>query len=357
MIPLFKMYNDKQDAKAVLDIVKRGSFWACGPEIEELENKTAKYIGTKYAVACNSGTSALHACMILLNIGPGDEVIVPSFTFIATANCVLMTGAKPVFADIEKDSFGLDPQDVLNKITDKTKAIIAVHYGGTPCKIKELRKIADDYGLFLIEDACEAFGATIGKKKVGTFGHLGVFSLCQNKIITTGEGGFIVFNIREWNEPLKLIRSHGKQGNDFVCLGYNWRMPTILASLGLSQLKKVDFLINKRRENAFYLAEKLSTNVSDYKNTRNVFQLFSIVLDPEYNRDFFVKELAKSGIQSGIYFNPIHKTSFYKSLGYKDELPVTESVSKQILTLPNYPDLNRKEMDFICEKIWKIIST
>jgi dTDP-4-amino-4,6-dideoxygalactose transaminase len=210
-IPLFKIYCDQKDIESVTEIIKRGNYWATGPEIKKFEERIAEYVGIRYAVTFNSGTSALHAEMIAHGIKKDDEVIVPSFTFIATANTPLFAGAKPVFADIEQNNLGLDPGDIINKITSKTKAIIPIHYGGMPCKIKEISEIAEDHGLILIEDAAEAFGAKVNGKMVGTFGESTMLSFCQNKIITTGEGGCIVTDSKKIYAKLKLIRSHGRQ--------------------------------------------------------------------------------------------------------------------------------------------------
>ena len=209
-IPLFKIYWDEDDVEAVTESIRAGMNWATGPNVAKFEESIASYVGTEYAVTFNSGTSAMHAALLSHGIKEGDEVIVPSFTFIATANVPLFVGAKPVFADIEEDTFGLDPEDVKEKITEKTKAIIPIHYGGCPCKIRELKEIAQDHDLILIEDAAESFGAKVKDEKVGTFGDSAMLSFCQNKIITTGEGGVIVTNSEEIYEKLKLIRSHGR---------------------------------------------------------------------------------------------------------------------------------------------------
>jgi perosamine synthetase len=341
VILLSKISWDNKDIEAISKVIKRGEDWTVGREADEFENKLAKYVGTKYAVVCNSGTSSLHAILLTLGIGPGDEVIVPSFSYIATANCVLMVGAKPVFADIEEETYGLDPEDVLKKITPKTKAIIPVHVGGQPCKIQELKEIADDYSLFLIEDACEALGAKVGNKMVGTFGEIGVYSFCQNKIITTGDGGAIVTDNKEIYRILKRIVNHGKE-KDFVDLGYNWRLPNILAALGISQLNKIDENIKKRKE----LAERYDFAFKNYSNKQEVYQLYTRNFGDK--RNAIQNKLTKLGIGNKVYFDPIHLTPFYRSIGYGDiKLPVTEKISKQVLSLPIFPSLTNKEQDKI----------
>jgi perosamine synthetase len=210
-IPLFKSYWEKDDVEAVKKVIQRGTYWSNGPEIKELEKQLAQYTNRKYATTFNSGTSALHSLLLAYNIKKGDEVIVPSFTFIATANTVVLTGAKPIFAEIEEQSYGLDTQDVAENITKKTKAIIPIHYGGAPCKeIKALKELAEDHKLILIEDAAESLGSKINNTMVGDFGHAAMFSFCQNKIITAGEGGIIVTNYKDINHKLQLLRSHGR---------------------------------------------------------------------------------------------------------------------------------------------------
>jgi perosamine synthetase len=237
-IPLFKSYWEDDDIGSITDVIRRGTYWATGPEVEKFEHDIRNFIGTKYALSFNSGTSALHAALLAHEITSGD-VIVPSFTFIATANAVVLAGAKPVFAEIEAESYGLDLEDVKQKITKKTKAIIPVHYGGGACKeIQALREIATDNNLLLIEDAAESIGSKFFSKMVGTFGNSAMFSFCQNKVITSGEGGAIVTDSRDVHEKLKLIRSHGRLENqndyftttnefDYVQVGYNFRMSSI----------------------------------------------------------------------------------------------------------------------------------
>lgn len=365
-IPLFKIYWNKEDVRAVSSAIKRGMFWAIGPHVKEFEEGISKYIGAKYSTVFNSGTSALHAALIAHGIGSGDEVIIPSFTFIATANAPLFVGAKPVFADIEDKTCELDPEDVKEKITQKTKAIIPIHYGGLPSLIRELREIAKDKGLILIEDAAEAFGAMVNREKVGTFGDSAVLSFCANKIITTGEGGAMVTDSTVIYEKLKLIRSHGRLESadyftspkymDYVDLGYNFRMSNIAAALGISQLKNVDKIIKMRRKNAEYLTRKLSpvdevVLPSAPKGYFHVYQMYTIRLK-QGSRDALSRHLARKGIMTKVFFSPVHLTHFYrKKLGYKVRLPATERISKQVLTLPMYPSLTRREMDFIARGI------
>lgn len=366
-IPLFKVYWDNDDIKNVTDVIKSGFNWANGPEISNFEENISKYIGTKYAITFNSGTSALHSLLLAYDIKQGDEIIVPSFTFISTANTPLFLNAKPVFADIEEKTWGLDPEDVNEKITLKTKAIIPIHYGGCPCLIEELKEIAEDHNIPLFEDAAESFGAKVKGKNVGTFGEASMMSFCQNKVITTGEGGAIVTNSEELYNRLKLIRSHGRletqdyfmssENMDYVTLGYNFRMSTMTAALGLSQMKKVDQIIEMRRNRAVDMNKKLAEIDGVYvpevpDNYYHVHQLYSIKV-AENIRDNLIKYLSEKGISSKIYFSPAHLTNFYRdNFEYKEGyLPVTEKVSKQILSLPFYPTLKESEIDYITKEI------
>jgi len=371
-IPLFKMYWDTQDINAVTKVIKRGSYWTMGPEVQLLENAIAGFLGKKHSVSFNSGTSALHAALLAHGIKQGDQVIVPSFTFIATANVVVLTGATPVFADIEEQSYGLDPEDVKEKITNKTKAIVPVHYGGGPCKnIKALRDIAEDHHLILIEDAAESLGAKIHNRYVGLFGDSAMFSFCQNKVITAGEGGMIVTDSGAVAEKLRLIRSHGRveskegyfattQELDYIQTGYNYRLPSLNAALILSQYKKFKKIVSIRREKAAFYTKKLSSIPSlrtpaESKGEYHVYQMYTIELPDRETRDHIQQQLTKAQVMTKIYFEPIHLKTFYtKEFNYKkNDLPVTEKMAEKVLTLPLYPSLTKKEMEYIISAIEK----
>ena len=364
-IPLYKIYWDKEDVTSATEAITRGMNWAIGPNVTQFEQKLSEYLGTEYCLTFNSGTSALHAALLAHGIGQGDEVIVPSFTFIATANAPLFVRANPVFADIEEKTFGLDPEDVKRRISEKTKAIIPLHYAGCPCLIDELGKIAQDYDLILIEDAAEALGARINGKKVGSIGDTAILSFCQNKLITTGEGGAVVTNHKEIYEKLKLVRSHGRletadyfsssEYMDYVTLGYNFRMSNITAALGVAQLNKIEKIIGMRREKAHFMSRKLSRieGIAPPKPPEgfyHVYQMYTIRVKNGL-RDNLMEHLTRRGIMTKVYFSPVHQTHFYKNeLKYDCELPVTESVSRQVLTLPMHPLLTEEEMDFIAKE-------
>ena len=364
-VPLFRIYWDSSDIKEVAKVIKSGSYWCVGKQIEELEKKIAEYLGVKYCVLFNSGGSALHAVLLAHKIN-GGEVIVPSFTFIATAFAPLYVNARPVFADIEESTLGLDPDDVSKKITKKTKVILPIHYGGIPCKINELREIAQSNNVILIEDAAEAFGAKLGKKFVGTFGDSAIFSFCQNKIFTTSEGGCVVTNSKRVYRRLKLIVSYGRvvKGDyfysgdkvDYKIVGYNWRMSTILAALGISQLEKVDKLIKKRRNiaeryNSAFKKIKMIKVLEEPRNAFAVYQLYTIRV-PRKLRNPLIKFLKEKGIGSKVYFEPVHRYSVFKKIGFsKIKLPVTEKVSREVISLPIYPSMKKEETTYVIDAV------
>ena len=365
-IPLYKIFTDREDNRAVNKVLQRGMDWAIGHEIAEFEKKIANYIGTKYCVAFNSGTSAGHAALLAININSG-EVIVPSFTFISTANWPLMVNAKPKFVDIEEENFGLNPERVKSEITKNTKAIIPIHYGGLPCKIIEINRIARNKKIPLIEDCAEALGTKIKGVSVGTFGQMSIFSFAPNKILTTGEGGAICTDSRKIFEKLQLIRSHGRlinenyfktsQSPNYISIGYNWRMSSMTAALGLSQFDKLDRIIQLRRRHArFYVSKLKKINEiklpDEPKDHLHVYQLFTIQLKNNLIRHKLQKFLASKGIMTKVFFEPIHLSKFYKKSGFgKKSLSNTEKISRTVLSLPIFPGLKSEEITHICDSI------
>jgi perosamine synthetase len=367
-IPLYKIYTDDEDLNLITKIVKRGTFWAMGPEIEEFEKTIKDYVGSDYCLCLNSGTSALHAVLLAYGIGQDDEVIVPSWSFISTANSVIFVRGKPVFVDIEGENFGIDPNLVSEKITSKTKAIIPMDYGGLSCKINELMELAKSKNQILIEDAAEALGSKVKGKKVGSIADSSIFSFCGNKVLTTGEGGAVVTNSKEIFEKLKLIRSHGRvdtknyfdntDAAQYLGIGYNWRMSTITAALGLTQISKLDKIIKMRQENAKYISSHISKfpeiqipNVPDGYD--HIYQMYTIRLPDKITRDNLQNHLLSKKIFCKVYFDPIHLTTFYrKEFGTsKGMLPVTERLSEQVLTLPIYPNMTNEEKSYLVESI------
>jgi perosamine synthetase len=366
-IPLYKIYSDDEDVNLITKVVRRGTRWAIGPEIDEFEKIIANYVGCDYCVALNSGTSALHATLLAYGLHD-NEVIVPSFTFISTANSVLFVNAKPIFADIEQTTYGLDPIDVNRKITSSTKAIMPVDYGGLSCQISEIKQLAIEHNLVIIEDAAEALGSSIKGRKVGSISDSAIFSFCANKVITTGEGGATVTNSKEIYEKIKLIRSHGRFDKtnyfnnpldaDYVDLGYNWRMSSISAALGISQMNKLDKIIKMRQENANYISSRISKHrqiqaPNPPAGYEHIYQLYTIRLSDKKTRDELHQHLLKKRIFSKVYFSPIHLTSFYmKRYGTRrGMLPVTEKVADEVLSLPLYPNMTLEEKEYLISSI------
>ncbi len=364
-IPLYKIFTDDEDIKLITKVIQRGNNWALGPEIEEFEDALKNYVGVDYCVTLNSGTSALHSALIANNIGCNDEVIVPSFSFISTANSVLFVGGKPVFADIEENTFSLSTSSIISKKTQQTKAIIPMDYGGLSCNISEINQIAKENNLTLIEDAAESLGSTINGKKVGSQSDCAIFSFCGNKVLTTGEGGAVVTNSKKLYEKIKLIRSHGRVDlssnyfdnenvSQYTSLGYNWRMSSMTAALGISQLNKLDKLINMRQK----VAKKLSIGLSNFPDIsflnppngyENIYQLYTIRLSTNELRNKLHDFLTKKQIFSKVYFSPIHMTDFYKNKFPSESLPITELISNQILTIPLYPNMTHEEITYVLE--------
>jgi perosamine synthetase len=355
MIPIAKPLIGEEEINTVDKILKSGML-AHGNEVEEFEKEFTKYIGTKYATATSSGTSALDIALKSLNIMEGDEIITTPFTFIATANSILYQNAKPIFADIDEKTFNLNPDDVLEKITNKTKAIIVVHLYGHPVDIEAFKEIAEDHNLYLIEDACQAHGAEYKNQKVGSFGDVAVFSFYPTKNMTTGEGGMIMTNNKEIKRKAEILRNHG-QTKKYLHeeLGHNMRMTNIAAAIGKVQLKKLDEFNNKRVSNA----EKLTNIIKNIngltppyvgKVIKHVFHQYVIKVDNfGMSRDELKQYLENKGIGAAVHYPiPIHHQPLYQKLGYsKNICPISVEVAKKVLSLPVHPALSEKELIYI----------
>jgi len=358
MIPIAKPLIGQEEIDGVISVLKSGTI-AEGPKVKEFEEEFAKYVGADYAVAVNSGTAALHVALLAKGVGEGDEVITTPFTFIATANSILYTGAKPVFADVEPDTFNIDPEEVKNKITNRTKAIIPVDLYGHPAEMKAIMELAEDYNLSVIEDACQAHGAEYHGKKAGSF-DIGCFSFYPTKNMTTGEGGIITSNDARLVEKARMIRSHGSKVRYYhEMLGFNLRMTDIGAAIGLAQLKKIDDHNEKRIKNATYLNDKLSgvngiITPASKQGCKHVYHQYTIRVTKEFgmSRDDFVKKLNEEGIGTGIYYPiPIHKQPFYQSLGYNGKYAVSEKLSKEVVSLPIHPSITLRDLEYISNTI------
>ena len=358
MIPIAKPFMDEEEIKAVAKAIRSGTI-AQGPKVRELEEKFAKLCSTKYAVAVNSGTAALHASLNAAGIQQGDEVITTPFTFIATANTILMQSAKPVFVDIEENTFNIDPKKIEEKITEKTKAIVAVDLYGHLCDYDKLSKIAEKNNLTIIEDACQSVNASYKDKKAGSFGNIASFSFYATKNITCGEGGMITTNSKDFAENVRLFRQHGRSSMseyEYIKLGYNYRMTDICAAILLEQLKKIDFMTKKRIENANCLIDGLKEIKgikvpSIKKDNKHVFHQFTIGVEDDFklSRDELMHYLKEKGINTAVYYpKPLHLCEHFKNMGYKErDYPIAEKISKQVLSLPVHPHLTEEQINTI----------
>jgi perosamine synthetase len=364
-IPMSAPDLDESDIQAVLEVLRSGRL-ALGPKAREFEELMANYIGVKYAVAVNSGTSALHILVRALGIGSGEEVLVPSFTFSASVNAILYERATPVFVDIEPETYNLDPDDLEGKITKRTKAIMAVDVFGHPAEWDRILEIADKYNLKIIDDSCEALGAEYKGKKVGQFGDCACFAFYPNKQMTTGEGGIIVTNNPSIAKLARSLRNQGREemGSwlEHERLGYNYRMDEMSAALGVSQLKKLEIFLEKRERVARMYTEKLKDlswvrppAVKSY--VRMSWFVYVITLEKGLDRDIVIRELEKEGIPARGYFSPIHLQPYIrKEFGYKGgELPITEDISKRTLALPFHNNLKGEEVEEVVETLKRVI--
>lgn len=361
MIPLVRLIIGKEEVREVVKVLKSGQL-VQGPLVQKLEKNFSKLCGTKYAIATNSGTSALHTALHVLGIGPGDEVITTPFTFVATANSVLMTGAKPIFVDIEKHTFNINPKLIERKITKKTKAILAVDLFGQSADYNEINKIAKKHGLFVVEDAAQSIGAIYSSKMTGSLADIACFSLYATKNIISGEGGMITTNNKNLDRKSRLFRSHGqdeKNRYNYLDLGYNYRMTDISAAIALEQLKRINILTKRRQE----IAKIYDENLSGIKglitpkiriSTTSVYHQYTIRITKDFgmSRDEFVKYLEKKGIQTNIYYpTPLYRFKHLAFYNNPKSFPVSERVEKEVLSIPVHPQLTDKEIYYIIDTI------
>jgi len=368
-IPLSKPDITEKERKAVLGVLKT-SHLSLGKNCLEFEKVTAKLAGVKYATAVNSGTSGLHLIIKALGIGEGDEVITTPFSFIASSNCILFEKAKPVFVDIDKNTLNINVNKIEEKITKKTKAILAVDIFSQPADWNELKKIAKKYNLYLIEDSAEALGSEYKNKKCGSFGDAAIFAFYPNKQITTGEGGMVLTNNKKIYDLCKSMANQGrrvKNGKwlEHVILGYDYRLDEMSCALGIVQIKRIKEILKKRARVAELYNKKLKEIEGleiPYVKPDNKLSWFVYVIKLSNNfagkkRDIIIKEMAKNGIQCSNYFQTIHLQPFYKKeFGYeKGDFPVSENASDRALALPFFNDLTEKEIDFVVKKLKDIL--
>jgi perosamine synthetase len=360
-IPIARPSIGQDEISAVTAVLESGML-AAGDRVHEFEQKFADYCGTKNAVAVNNGTAALHAALLAADVGPGDEVIVPSFSFFATASAVTMCGAKPVFTDVDENMFNINPAQIGEKVSSKTKAVIGVHLFGQPFDIAAVREICEKRNLVLIEDAAQAHGAVYNGGKVGSFGQLGCFSFYATKNMTTGEGGMVTTGDKACAERLRLIISHGQSGKYLhTRLGYNYRMTDIAAALGITQLKKLDQFNICRIKNAEYFNAHLSVKglITPFiaPGVQHVFHQYVIRLTDEFpvSREDFIRYLTAKGIGSAIHYpTPLHRQPLYVQDNGPDTCPVSTRLAASVISLPVHPLLDAKDLTYICETINRV---
>lgn len=371
MIPYGRQTIEEDDVQAVVDVL-RSDYLTTGPKIAEFEKMVADYVGAKYAVAISNGTSALHAACFAARIQAGDEVITTPLTFAASSNCVLYCGGTPVFADVDPKTYNIDPEDIRRKITDKTKAIIAVHLAGQPCDMDEIHKIAKEHDLLVIEDGAHALGSVYKGKKVGTLSDMTTFSFHPVKPITTGEGGMIVTDNEEFYQKMMLFRSHGitrdenlmtrNDGSWFyqqLDLGYNYRITDIQCALGCSQMKKLDRFLARRKEivarynEAFADCENIITPYQ-LPETESGWHLYIVQVKNCDRREVF-EALREQGIAVNVHYIPVYMHPYYQEHGYKDvHCKNAEEVYSHIISLPLYPTLTSEQQNFVIGRVREI---
>lgn len=375
-IPYGKQYIDDEDIEAVREVLQ-SPYLTTGPKVKEFEKKLCELTGTKYAVAISNGTSALHAACYVAGISNGDEVITTPITFAASANCILYCGGVPVFADIDPDTWNIDPQDIERMITEKTKAVIAVDFTGQAVKLEEIKEICKKHNLILIEDAAHSIGTKYKGTPIGGIADLTTFSFHPVKTITCGEGGAILTNNEEYYNKLLLFRSHGitrdtnlmSQSsfdgyNEQIELGYNYRMTDFQAALGISQLKKLDDF-SKRRAG---IVEKYNTafenipeiiiqkEIEESETTRHLYIIRIKTDSLTVDRNTIYDALIKENIGLQVHYIPVYYHPYYKSMGYKKGLcPIAEKLYEEIITIPLFYSLTDEDVDSVIDAVVKII--
>ncbi|MCW3998140.1 MAG: DegT/DnrJ/EryC1/StrS family aminotransferase [Candidatus Bathyarchaeota archaeon] len=357
----------EEEIRAVTDVLKNGlltSALGTGPKVTAFEQEFAKFVNVSHAVAVNTGTSALHLALVSAGIKPGDEVILPSFTFVATAEAVVIAGGIPVFADIDPLSFNINPKEIEEKITNKTKIILPVDLFGLPADLKPICEIALSRNLAVIEDAAQAHGARYSGKPIGSLANAACWSFYASKNMTTGEGGIITTNNDDMAESLSMLRTHGEKTKySSLMLGYNYRMSEIQAAIGLIQLKKLPNFVAKRTKNAKKLTKLLSKETqlelpADSECMTSSWNLYTVKIkdSSEKERDRIVESLRKNGVGAAVYYiNPIHLMPFYKENFGSYHLPKTEKAAKEVFSLPVHPGLEESQVEFIAETLIKIL--
>ena len=363
MIPINKPWMGEEEKREVTSVLEENALTTAardgGKRVRDFESLMKDYLKIKHVVSVNSGTSALYAALLAAGIKQGDEVLIPSFTFVATANAVVAAGAKPVFVDIKKDDYTMDASDLNTKITKKSKVVIPVHLYGHPCNIDEIGEIADKHSLNVIEDACQSLGSSYKKKQTGTFGTLGCFSMYASKVLTAGEGGAIATDSDELADKLKMIRNHGMvEGHDTRMLGLNLRLPELSAAVAKVQMQKLDKMLEIRRRNAELLSKLLFASSKEHEvkipeeTIDKKFNWYLYTVDIQDKRDEVKNKLVQKNVGATVYYSPpVHKMPFYAHAASETKLPATEWCADHVLSLPVHPHVTESDVDHIANSL------
>jgi dTDP-4-amino-4,6-dideoxygalactose transaminase len=363
MIPINRPWIDEQEKKEVVKVLEENALTTAaregGKRVRNFESHMRSYLGVKHVLAVNSGTAALHAGLLAAGIENGDEVLLPSFTFVATANAVIAAGARPVFVDVKKEDYTMDVADLRSKITRKSKAVIPVHLYGHPADMDEISELARRHSIDVIEDACQSLGSTYKKKQTGTLGIMGCFSMYASKVLTSGEGGAVATDSSEVADKIRMIRNHGMvEGYDTRVLGMNLRLPELSAAVAAVQMRKLRKMLELRRRNASMLSRMINPGAKKHRlripqeTAEKKFNWYLYTVAFESGRDRIKDVLNKARVGATVYYNPpVHRTPYYLKLARRTKLPSTDWCAGHVLSLPVHPHVSEADVAHIARSL------
>jgi perosamine synthetase len=367
MIPINKPWIDEDEKREVASVLEENALTTAardgGKRVRDFESQMRSYLKAKHVISVNSGTAALQAAMMAAGIKQGDEVLIPSFTFVATANAVVAAGGKPVFVDIKNDDYTMDVSDLKAKVSKKSRAVIPVHLYGHPSDMDEIGELAEKHSLDVIEDACQSLGSTYRKKQTGTFGIMGCFSMYASKVLTAGEGGAVATDDDDVADRLKMIRNHGMvEGYDTRVLGLNLRLPELSAAVAKVQMQKLDRMLQIRRRNAEMLSKLIFPSTKKHgiklpeETPDKKFNWYLYTVAFQKDRDGIKEKLAKDSVGATVYYSPpVHKTPYYAQLAPGTKLPATEWSADHVLSLPVHPHVSEADVSHIANSLKSIL--